>query len=121
MNRPIVRAVVSRFLWLAALGTLVMACSVSSGTSASVSPAATPGASDSADIPADVQAQLAELPPGTVIVPCTDAHPKLPEGLNISRAPDFYQQHPGFEELLHGYCADNPNATPILSLLGRTM
>jgi hypothetical protein len=63
-------------------------------------------------LPSDVQAELSSLPVGTVIVPCTPTHPVMP-GVRTSHTTGWVARHPGFRYLSHGYCADNPNATPI--------
>jgi len=72
---------------------------------------ATQGAS--VGLPSDVQAELRSLSPGTVIVPCNSSVSRLPEGVRPVTTLGFAFAHPGFRYLSHGYCADNPNATPI--------
>lgn len=64
-------------------------------------------------IPPDVQLQLQAMPPGTVIVPCNPSVSVLPEGVRPDTPTGFAEAHPGFRYLSHGYCADDPNATPI--------
>ena len=81
--------------------------SLPDATSAPTSPA------DGDAIPSDVQAALASLSNGTVIVDCYPGMPRLPEGVVPSRAAGWSQLHPGFFQLPHGFCADNPAATPI--------
>jgi hypothetical protein len=66
----------------------------------------------SVGLPSDVLAELSSLPVGTVIVPCTPTHPVMP-GVRTSHTTGWVARHPGFRYLSHGYCADNPNATPI--------
>jgi hypothetical protein len=71
---------------------------------------ATQGASEA--LPSDVQAELSSLPVGYVIVPCTAAHPVMP-GVRTSHTSGWAARHPSFRYLSHGYCAENPNATPM--------
>lgn len=63
-------------------------------------------------LPADVQAELAALPSGTRIVPCNSSVAVFPEDVRPAPAFGFFQMHPGFRYLSHGYCADDPSATP---------
>jgi hypothetical protein len=77
-----------------------------------VHPNPTPAVSTAA-LPADVQDQLNHLSPGTVIVPCSPSVAVLPEGVRPLTTLGFSFGRPGFRFLLHGYCADNPSATPI--------
>jgi hypothetical protein len=80
----------------------------------SAGPSSVPAtAASSAGLPADVQAELRSLAPGTVIVPCNSSVSVLPEGVQPDTTLGFSFAHPGFRYLSHGYCADNPNATPI--------
>jgi hypothetical protein len=64
-------------------------------------------------LPPDTQEQLSKQAPGTVIVPCNPNEPVLPEGTVYSMNPAWAALHPGFRYLKHGYCADNPSATPL--------
>ena len=84
---------------------------------ASATPSATPPASSGsvASLPSEVSAALSRLPPGTVIVPCTAAHPTLP-GVHIERQLGFALREPGFYVLPDGYCANDPSATPLPSI-----
>ncbi len=66
-----------------------------------------------ATLPPIVEQQLSALPAGTKIVDCLPGVPRLPEGLIVNRALGFYQARPGFHELGKGYCAEDPNATPV--------
>jgi hypothetical protein len=76
----------------------------------------TPGATfGPSDVPPDTLAQLANQAPGTIIVPCSSTQPVLPDGANYSINPFWFARHPGFRYLKHGYCADNPSATPLPS------
>jgi hypothetical protein len=69
-------------------------------------------ASNAIAVPADVQAELSRLPVGTVIVPCNSSRAVLDDDARPSRPLGFYDFHPGWVDLSHGYCADNPSATP---------
>ncbi len=78
---------------------------------ASATPSATASSGSVASLPSEVSAALSRLPPGTVIVPCTAAHPTL-SGVHIERQLGFALREPGFYMLPDGYCADDPSATP---------
>ena len=84
-------------------------------TLAQAAPAGTPQPAQQSDepaagVPSDVQSELARLPKGTVIVDCMPGVPLMPEGITPSRAAGWFQLHPGFRQLSHGYCVDNPSA-----------
>jgi len=64
-------------------------------------------------LPPDVQAELDALPAGTVIVPCNSSEARLPEGIVPSTSLAYVALHPGWRYMLHGYCANNPTATPM--------
>jgi hypothetical protein len=81
---------------------------IAPGDAAVLSPS--PSAGDT--LPPDVQSQLDKLSAGTVIVPCNSASARLPEGIVPSVSGSWWAAHPAWRLLLHGYCADNPNATP---------
>jgi hypothetical protein len=80
------------------------------GTAASSAPSA---ARSAAPIPADTLEQLAKAPPGVAIVPCSSSEPIRPDGSMYSTNPVWAAQHPAFRQLAHGYCADDPSATPL--------
>jgi len=61
--------------------------------------------------PSDVLAELSSLPVGYVIVPCTST--QAVTGVRTEHTAGWVARHPAFRYLSHGYCADNPNATPI--------
>ncbi len=89
---------------------------IAAAATPSASPTSTPPAASSSPVdqlPADVQAQLKALSPGTVIVPCNSSEARLPEGIDTTVSLGFIARHPGWRFLLHGYCADNPSATPL--------
>lgn len=65
------------------------------------------------DVPADTLNQLAKAAPGTIIIPCSPSQPVRPDGAYYSINPGWFDHHPGFLQLKHGYCADNPSATPL--------
>ena len=101
------------------LGLVVVLSSARTGTSligaqaSSIAPTPGPPSADPGALPTDTEAALWELAPGTVIVDCLPGMARLPEGIMPSRAAGWSQMHPGFFQLPHGYCADNPSATPI--------
>ena len=78
------------------------------GAFTAVSPSPT-----SESVPPEVQAELDALPSGTVIVPCMGNHPRLPDGIRPQRQLGFYLREPAFRYLSDGYCANDPNATPV--------
>jgi len=59
-------------------------------------------------LPPDTRAQLDALPAGTVLVACSSAFAKYPEGVTPSVSLRWHQTHPGWHLLEHGYCVDNP-------------
>jgi hypothetical protein len=64
-------------------------------------------------LPPDVQAQLAALGPGYEIVGCSPSEPRYEVGNEPRFNPGWFTLHPAWRVLHHGYCADNPSATPI--------
>ena len=104
------RAAISNPNWLLAEGPSQVAATAASSEGTSPTPAS---AASSAGLPADVQAELRSLSPGTVIVPCNSSVAVLPDSVLPDLPLGFPQAHPGFRYLSHGYCADNPNATPM--------
>jgi hypothetical protein len=66
-----------------------------------------------AELPPDTRAVLDSLPDGTILVACNSSVSKYPEGVRPHRPLGFEQARPGFAILPHGYCVDNPKATPI--------
>ena len=92
---------------------LVLPRGLTSALAAGATAAPVVTASPAASIPPDVQQQLNAMPPGTVIVACNPSIAVLPEGVRPFTPTGFAEAHPGFSYLSHGYCADNPNATPL--------
>lgn len=74
---------------------------------------ASPLASPTITLPPDVQIALDALSAGTIIVACSPSYAVLPEGVTPLVSLGFARLHPGFRYLPHGYCADNPTATPM--------
>src|SRR5258705_13968833 len=81
--------------------------------SATLSPTSGPTPAPATTLPPDTQEQLSKQAPETVIVACTVDQPVLPDGTRYSVNGAWAALHPGFRFLKHGYCADNPSATPL--------
>lgn len=62
------------------------------------------------ELPSDTRAEFDSLPSGTVLVACTGAVAKLPDGIIPNVSPGWLEMHPAWRVLAHGYCVDNPNA-----------
>lgn len=100
------------------VGVFLVACSqvpgglspvpIAPSDAAALSPSPSPGDT----LPPDVQSQLDKLSAGTVIVLCSSTSARLPEGIVPSVSGSWWAAHPAWRLLPHGYCADNPSATP---------
>ena len=86
---------------------------VGATASSAASPVPSTARTAESGVPADTLAQLAKAPPGTVIVPCSPSEPVRPDGSMYSTNPVWAAHHPAFRQLAHGYCADDPSATPL--------
>jgi hypothetical protein len=96
---------------LFARGSMAGASPPSLAGAPAVTTSSSPSTTPAETLPPDVQAQLDALSPGTVIVPCNSSEARYPEG--ITPAIGAMILHPGWRLLAHGYCADNPTATPL--------
>jgi hypothetical protein len=91
-------------------GTPGASVAVPSDAAGPSSAPATQGAPEA--LPSEVQAELSSLPVGYVIVPCSSTQAVQP-GVRGEHTLAWRARHPAYRYLSDGYCADNPNATPI--------